>query len=208
MEKLGTSYGGWFIPKECKLNENSIIYSVGVGEDISFDLLLNYKYKCKIFLIDPTKRAIDYYSNVIKYFNLECDDHKLKNSYLKTINFKPNLNDFVYIDKGLWDSKTELKFYFQSNPEYVSQTFIQNMYTDNFYLVKTTSLKDIMEQFGHTQIDLLKLDIEGAEITVLEDMIKNNIFPKYLLVEFDLKLKNKDYSKLTESIIEKLPLPL
>jgi hypothetical protein len=38
MEKLGTNYGGWFIPKDCNLNENSIIYSVGVGEDISFDI--------------------------------------------------------------------------------------------------------------------------------------------------------------------------
>ena len=38
MEKLGTNYGGWFIPKECKLDENSIVYSAGVGEDISFDI--------------------------------------------------------------------------------------------------------------------------------------------------------------------------
>ena len=45
--KLGTEYGGWFIPKINDLNENSIIYSGGVGEDISFDLLLNDIYRCK-----------------------------------------------------------------------------------------------------------------------------------------------------------------
>ena len=27
MEKLGTNYGGWFIPKECKLDENSICFN-------------------------------------------------------------------------------------------------------------------------------------------------------------------------------------
>ena len=45
MQKLGTNYGGWYIPNDIKLDENSIIYSAGVGEDISFDLLLSNKYK-------------------------------------------------------------------------------------------------------------------------------------------------------------------
>ena len=40
MFKLGTNYGGWIIPKNNELNDKSIIYSIGVGEDISFDLLL------------------------------------------------------------------------------------------------------------------------------------------------------------------------
>ena len=54
MEKLGTKYGGWYVPEEMDLDENSIIYSAGVGEDISFDLLLSDKYKSHIYLIDPT----------------------------------------------------------------------------------------------------------------------------------------------------------
>jgi len=57
MEKLGTNYGGWHIPIDIKLDENSIVYSAGVGEDISFDLLLSEKFDCNIVLIDPTKRA-------------------------------------------------------------------------------------------------------------------------------------------------------
>ena len=40
METLGTEYGGWDIPINAKLNEDSIVYSGGVGEDISFDLKL------------------------------------------------------------------------------------------------------------------------------------------------------------------------
>ena len=41
MIKLGTNYGGWYIPKDIKLDKESIIYSGGVGEDISFDLVLS-----------------------------------------------------------------------------------------------------------------------------------------------------------------------
>ena len=62
MEKLGTKYGGWSIPKNIELNNNSIIYSGGVGEDISFDLLLSHKYDCNILLIDPTQRSINHYN--------------------------------------------------------------------------------------------------------------------------------------------------
>ena len=38
METLGTNYGGWSIPINTSLNKDSVIYSGGVGEDISFDL--------------------------------------------------------------------------------------------------------------------------------------------------------------------------
>ena len=62
MIKLGTNYGGWTIPKDINLNKDSIIYSGGVGEDISFDLLSD-KYNCNILLIDPTKRAKIHYTN-------------------------------------------------------------------------------------------------------------------------------------------------
>ena len=65
MERIGTEYGGWILPTNITLNENSIIYSAGVGEDISFDLLLQNKYNCKIFLIDPTKKAIKHYNKAI-----------------------------------------------------------------------------------------------------------------------------------------------
>ena len=52
-----------------KLNEDSIVYSGGVGEDISFDLKLQDKYNCNIFLIDPTQRAIKHFEEVKNYYN-------------------------------------------------------------------------------------------------------------------------------------------
>jgi len=39
--KHGTEYGGWLLPEKCELDETSIIYSGGVGEDISFDAIIN-----------------------------------------------------------------------------------------------------------------------------------------------------------------------
>lgn len=43
-KRLGTIYGGWELPSDLSLNHESVIYSVGVGEDISFDILLQSMY--------------------------------------------------------------------------------------------------------------------------------------------------------------------
>jgi FkbM family methyltransferase len=57
------------------------------------------------------------------------------------------------------------------------------MYSDKYYMVEVDSIKNIMMELNHHHIDLLKLDIEGSEIKVLEQMINDNIFPKYLCIE-------------------------
>lgn len=208
IERLGTNYGGWVIPKNIKLNKNSIVYSVGVGEDISFDILLSHKYNCNILLIDPTEKAIKHWEEVKNYIlndtkftgNIQPDYYKTIDPFIKNI----NLEKIKYINKGLWDTKGELKFYKQSNPDYVSQSLVSNMFTGNYDIVSVDTLKNIMGELGHTHIDLLKLDIEGAEIKVLESMIDQKIFPKYLCIEFDLYLKGKDDENLTQKLINKL----
>ena len=60
------------------------------------------------------------------------------------------------------------------------------------------------KELGHTHIDLLKLDIEGAENKVLNNMLDDNIFPKYLCIEFDLLFKGKDTNNETEKTIDRL----
>lgn len=208
MEKLGTDYGGWFIPKNCEFNKNSIIYSVGVGEDISFDIKLQTKYDCNIFLFDPTKRAIKHFDECKNYFinnkkynftgNIQPDYYK------NLINENPNFDKIKYIEIGLWNKKDILKFYKQINNSHVSQSLISGMFTNNYDIVEVDTLKNVMTKLTHTNIDLLKLDIEGAEINVLNKMLDDNIFPKYLCIEFDLFLKKKDKENLTQKIINRL----
>jgi len=45
-------------------------------------------------------------------------------------------------------------------------------------------LGTIMKKLGHSRIDLLKMDIEGSEYAVIENMCAEAIFPRQLLVEF------------------------
>ena len=41
-----------------------------------------------------------------------------------------------------------------------------------------------MKENGHTRIDLLKLDIEGAEFPVVDEILRKRIPVRQLLVEF------------------------
>lgn len=207
MEKLGTVYGGWILPCNSNLDENSIVYSIGVGEDISFDLLLQSKYNSNIFLIDPTDRAFKHYNEIQKFYETHIwqfsgDIQKDYKDHIEYLN--PNFSKFKYLNIGAWNSTTQLKFYKQHNPQYVSQSVIQNMFSEEYDTINVTTIKNIMEQHNHTKIDLVKMDIEGAEISVLHNMIDDNILPRYLCIEFDLYLKNKDHTNETQKILARL----
>lgn len=207
MIKLGTNYGGWYIPKDMKLDSKSIIYSCGVGEDISFDLLLSDKYDSNIVLIDPTERASKHYKEVVKYYEskkwiFSGDIQSDYNNKIGGLDIK--FDKFKYLNIGIWDKKDKLKFYRQTNPKYVSQSLLDNMFGKEYDEVDVNSIKNIMEKRGDKKLDLLKLDIEGAEIKVLNNMLDDNIYPKYLCIEFDLYLQRKDIKGETKKVLERL----
>jgi hypothetical protein len=46
------------------------------------------------------------------------------------------------------------------------------------------SFRDIINQLGHKHIDILKIDIEGAEYDVIEDILNAKISINQILIEF------------------------
>ena len=56
--------------------------------------------------------------------------------------------------------------------------------------VPAFSLSSVTTKLGHTHIDLMKMDIEGAEYEVLEGLIASPIKPQQLLVEFHHRFPN------------------
>jgi len=204
--KIGTDYGGWYVPSFMKLNENSVIYSAGVGEDMSFDLALQCKYNCNILLIDPTIKAVKHFDEAKKYYDSKhLFTGSIQNDYYSCIQcLKPNFDKITYIKVGLWSQKDELKFYKQNNENYVSQSLVENIFGQKYDIVPVDSIKNIMIQQCHSHIDLLKLDIEGAEIDTVNKMFDDGIYPTYVLIEFDLLLKNKDPTNTTRKLIERM----
>jgi len=62
-----------------------------------------------------------------------------------------------------------------------------------------------MKNNGHNYIDLLKIDIEGAEYKVIESIIKDNLDIHILCVEYDEafnRIDNQAIKRIRESILK------
>jgi hypothetical protein len=57
--RLGDDQAEWVVADRL-VSSDSIVYSVGIGEDISFDQDLIARYRCRVFGWDPTPLATDF----------------------------------------------------------------------------------------------------------------------------------------------------
>ena len=163
---LGNPGAAWTICPEF-LNENSIVYSFGIGYDVSFDLEIINNLDLKIYAFDPTPKSIEW----------------IKNQNLT--------KQFVLKEYGLADFDGKAKFHPPENPDYVSATMLDRPATeDEAYKVEVKSLKTIMGELRHEKIDILKMDIEGGEYAVVDNIISSGIKPTQLLIEFHHRFQN------------------
>jgi FkbM family methyltransferase len=208
MPTYGTNYGGWWLPNTFKMDSSSIVISAGVGEDISFDLAIQSKFGCSIYLFDPTERAVKHYEEVIEYYKsnktstftgtIQVDYHIWLN------NTSPDFSMIEMNPIGLWKEAGILKFYKQTNPNYVSQTLVPNLFGTEYTEARVARLSDLLKAKGLKEIAILKLDIEGAEMEVLETLLEDGIFPQILCVEFDYFLKGADTTGKTKDLVGRL----
>ena len=161
LRRIGSRYGGWLIPADL-INAGSICYCVGCGEDISFDLGLIELFRCDVYAFDPTPRAV-------QYVNTEAAGNE----------------HYHFSDLGLWDSSARLKFYLPNDPTHVSHSLVNAQETSDYIEVPVDRLSNIMRANQHKSLDLLKLDIEGAEYNVLDSIFADQLSVKIICVEFD-----------------------
>ena len=161
LHALGEKNAEWVIPTKL-LNKDSICYCVGCGEDISFDFALIERFGCNVFAFDPTPRAIEYVKSVAA-----------------------NNIHYQFFEIGLWDKEDVLKFFVPKNPAHVSHSIVNLQKTEDYIEAKVKRLKDIMQVNGHSKVDLLKIDIEGAEYKVIDSIIDDKLDIRIICVEYD-----------------------
>ncbi len=74
---------------------------------------------------------------------------------------------------------------------------------DDAIEVPAYSLSTILRKLGHDRIDLMKIDIEGAEYEVLDGLLASPVKPTQLLVEFHHRFPGIGLEK-TADVIERL----
>lgn len=190
IKRLGTSYGGWVIPLDY-LDKEAICYCAGAGEDISFDVALINTFGCHVYSFDPTPRAIAHVTQLIAKVRAGQSmfiNHNLETTYRLSVS---DLDKLHFFDYGLFGESKHMRFYAPQKASHVSHSVLNLQRTDRFFEAPCKNLSAIMEELGHSRLDLLKLDIEGAEYSVLDDMIRLGIRPRILCVEFDEALLQK-----------------
>jgi FkbM family methyltransferase len=178
----GNTYGGFYICPEL-LNKNSIIYSFGIGEDMSFDNAININHGCHIFLFDPTPKSINWFKGQ-----------------------KPNEN-FHFFEYGISDKNGFVDFYLPKNLDHVSGCSIiqNNIEIKNKVSVEMKSLGNVMNELGRRHIVVLKMDIEGSEYDVIADILNSKISITQIVVEFHDRFFENGYP-LSKQAVEMLKI--
>lgn len=157
--RLGSEYGGWTVP-ESLLSRRAICYSIGVGEDTTFDRALIERCDARIFAFDPTPRAAG---------------HVAKSGLPA---------NFTFLPVGVWDADGTARFYSPADPSHVSHSIVNAQGTSAYFDAPCRRLRGLMADNGHDAIDLLKMDIEGAEYRVIDSLIADGVRARVLCVEF------------------------
>jgi FkbM family methyltransferase len=158
---IGSEYGGWWVVPQL-VSESSIVYGIGVGQDITWDLGMIARFGCTVHGFDPTPRSRTW-----------VESQKLPSKFVFRpfgLAAKDGIARFVMRKQDpLWTSYDK-----SDNTEGAAEVVE----------LQVRRLSTLMAELGHDHIDVLKMDIEGSEFEVVEDMLATQIRPKLLLVEY------------------------
>lgn len=148
----------WFFHPD-GLDAGSIVYSGGIGRDVTFEHALVKRFGSQIVLFDPTPTG------------------------QKTINLPENkIPNFNYHPVALAGSCGELTL---SQPQDENEGSWELKGGGGVTIkVPSVDLASLMQKNGHKHIDLLKIDIEGAEYGVIDHLLERRLAVKQILVEF------------------------
>jgi len=169
LEFMGTDYGGYMVPRR-EIREGLTCYSFGAGEDISFENELAAAFPVEVHIFDPTPRAITYVSDFIKKTSA------VGAAAGQRLHFHP---------WGVWSSDQQMQFYAPKDPAHVSHSLVNMQHTTDYFVADCRRPKSIMNALGHKSIDLLKLNIEGAEYEVMRALFEDQIRPSIICINFD-----------------------
>ena len=183
LEFHGNSNSGWKILKN-SLNAQSIVVDVGLGEDVTFSTSLIQKYGCVVFGFDPTPKSIAHVNTL----------HNIK---------------LKLIPKALGSTRGKAVLFLPSNPSNVSGSLqSEDHLATNGVEVEVITLDDVFGVVNCKYIDILKMDIEGAEYSILEsaEFVRHASSIGQICVEFHHRWRSigKQRTQRAVTILESL----
>ena len=140
------------------LGPESVIYSGGVGKDITFEHELVKQFGCVVHLLDPSPTGLE--------------TMKLPENQIPPLRFFP---------LGLAGRCGTLRFAPPFYPE--EGSWFSNNDAGGIE-AECVDVATLLKRNRHDHIDLLKLDIEGAEYDVIDHLLNARVPVRQILVEF------------------------
>lgn len=158
VERLGSEYGGWYLAT-AMLRERCLAYSFGVGTDATFDVALIERLDAEVHGFDPTPISVEW----VRSQELPAGFH--------------------FQEVGIAGYDGEATF---SLPPRHQVSYVIGRDAGDGEVVKAAvrRLATLMAERGHARLDVLKLDVEGAEYAVIEDLVESGLPADHVLVEF------------------------
>ena len=141
------------------LPQKAVVISGGVGHDISFEKELVSKFSARVYLFDPSPTG--------------------KKTMAKSENKHKNI--FFYT-KGLAGARGDISFV---EPKIEQEGSYRKAGEGKTHTFSCIRLSDFLAENNIRHVDLLKLDIEGFEYEVLDDILRHTkIHVDQICVEF------------------------
>ena len=169
---LGSDYGGWPVVDSI-FKSNPVVYLFGVGEDITYDLSIINKYSIDVNAFDPTPRSCEW----------------VKQQVIP--------REFHFYNYGLSDIDGVEQFIPPEKDTYMSFSSVK---VGEGISLRVNKLSTILSELNHKAVDVLKMDIEGGEYKVINNILHENITPKILLIEFHHRFPEVGLNKTINSI--------
>jgi FkbM family methyltransferase len=156
---FGTSYGGWKMPSHL-IEHGWLCYSVGAGDDVSFDLALIERYDVRVRSFDPIE-------GYVESARAQAAGDPRHSAHRAAI--------------ALADGPIRMQTTHDSRSRSVSAAGLYD--SKDFIELPGRTLESLMSELGDPQIDLLKLDIEGAEYDLLPRLDLRSLGVKVFAVQ-------------------------
>jgi FkbM family methyltransferase len=171
---IGSYNGGYAICLN-GIGKDSVVYSFGLGDDVSFDLGLIKRFGCHVYGADPTPKSL---------------------SYLSGINLPERFRCFPY---AIAPYDGEIELFFPKDPNRVSLVSGDDGARDgSSQKFKCISVKSLMNSLGHQHVDIIKMDIKGPEFEIIPQLLREGISFNQLIVEFTPEIIPNGHKKVYE----------
>ncbi len=204
LEKLGTGYGGWIIPAGL-LHAGSVCYLAGAGEDISFDTALAMRYHSRIFIFDPTPRSKAHFDRLMEAVHNGIPMPINQQAPREIYELDKEAAALLHFEEiGIWNRTATLKFFAPKDASHISHSIANLQDTGTYFEARVERLSEIMRSKAHDSLDLLKIDIEGAEFEVIDSILEDKPDIKILCVEFHTGKDRADGMNRIRETVKKL----